>query len=179
MSLDTEIDLGSSIAGLCAKLDVWIGSAEARMREEARKAKKPLPTPVFGRVSSNTVLAAGGQAILTFPLSGPDQGHFWYVRNVVIGGLNPGIAAGGTADIYVCAMNVLGSGGLTALGLGDWRDRFLTLPLSKFYGSGEMGLRFNEEIGIVVTGATNGQQYVAAVSFQDFEEGVRGQDWAT
>jgi hypothetical protein len=179
--LDTEIDVGSSIAGLCAKIDVWIGSAEKHM-EALKKAsqKNNNPAPVLVRTVATGIVPAAGPLILGFPLKGPDQGHFWMVRTIAIGGLAVGVVAAGTADVFVSASDIrsLQTTGLAGLGLGDWRDHEAALPSLSFYGSGELALRFNEEIYVVITGGTVGQQYVAALGAIDYREAAIEEGWS-
>lgn len=175
--IDTEFDIGAGIAGLCAKLDLYIGSAEAAREEERRKRAKPLPQPVFGRTAASGIAPAAGPLVLRFPLAGPDQGHFWMLRSVGVGGLAVGIAAAGTADLFISASNLQSQPSLAAMGLGDWRDHYLTMPTVVQYGSGNMTLRFNEEAFVVISGGTPAQQYVATLQFIDYEEGVTKQEW--
>ena len=179
--IDAEIDAQQGIAGLCAKIDLWIGSADKRVRQlEDALAKQANPQPVFVRVATSGIMPASGPLILGFPLKGPDQGHFWMVRTLAIGGLSPTTAATGTADVYISSSDIrsLQAGGLAALGLADWRDHETALPTLSFYGSGEMPLRFNEEIYVVITGGTAGQQYVAALGAIDYRESAIEQGWS-
>jgi hypothetical protein len=179
VNLDTEFDAEAGIAGLCAKLDVYIGSAEAARAEEKKRAlSTATPQPVFGRSVATGIVPAAGPLILGFPLRGPDQGHYWMVRQVSVGGLAVGVVAAGTADLFISSSDLRAQPSLAAMGLGDWRDHFAAMPTITQYGSGNMPLRFNEEIFVVVTGGTVGQQYVAAVSFIDFREGPTPQDWS-
>jgi hypothetical protein len=165
---------GGGFAELCAKLDLHIGSTEKLARQLRRR---PPAQPVLGRTVATGIFATAVPLILKFPLPGPDQGHFWFVRSVTIGGLTPTTTAAGRADIFVSATNLQAQPSLAAMGLGDWRDFAATLPDASFYGRGEMPLRLNEELFVVITGATNAQQYVAAVQFEDYEEAATAQAW--
>lgn len=177
---DQDVDrsgVGSGLAAdLCGRLDLQIGSVTNLARAVAERARRPPAQPVFGRVATSGVAATGSSLILTFPLKGPDQGHFWYVRSIVVGGLSPTVAAAGRADIYVSAATLHSP--LASIGLADWRDERVSLPDVAFYGRGELPLRLNEELIVIVTGGTNGQVYVAAAQFEDFEEGVVPEGWS-
>jgi hypothetical protein len=170
-------DVGSGIvADLCAKIDLHVGSVERLSKTLERQRRTPPAQPVFGRTAAAGVFATGAALILTFPLKGPDLGHFWYVRSIAIGGLSPTVAAAGRADVYVSAANA-GVLTLASFGLGDWRDQTLGLPNVAFYGRGELPLRLNEEIVVVVSNGTNAQQYVATVQFEDYAEAASRQAW--
>lgn len=167
------------LAGLAAKLDLHIGSVSKLTRQVAKGMAKPPAQPVFGRTAATGVVPTGGFLVLRFAQAGPDQGHFWYVRNIVIGGTDPSVTAAGKADVYVSATGLSSQPGLSSLGLSDWRDHYASLPVvSAFYGRGVMPLRLNEELFVVLTGATVGQVYVAAAQYEDYEEGAVGESWS-
>jgi hypothetical protein len=167
---------GGLMADLLAKFDLHIGATD-RLVEHLRR-KRPPAQPVFGRTAATGLFVTATPLILRFPLPGPDQGHFWYVRSIVIGGLSPTVTAAGRADIFVSASNLLSQPSLAAIGLADWRDQAATLPDVSFYGEGELPLRLNEELFVVITGGTNGQQYVAAAQFVDYEESAAQEGWS-
>lgn len=172
MSVDyqqTERD-GGLVADLCAKLDLHIGSTEKLQRSMAKALQKPAAQPVFGRATASGLFVTGAPLMLHFNLSGPDQGHFWYVRSIIVGGLTTATAVAGRADVFVTAGGLGGQTSMAGIGLADWRDQSVALPNVAFYGRGEMPLRLNEEIVVIVNGGTNGQMYVAGVQFEDFEE---------
>ena len=165
---------------LCAKLDLSIGSVDKLTGQLARPRKrKPPAQPVFGRVRASVVVGSSGVAVMRFDQGGPTQGYFWYIRSIVIGGENPLTTAAGKAFVYVIAGHSAEEiGTLAGLGLSDWRDQATSLPNVAFYGRGELPLRFNERLSIVLSGATGDQQYVAAAQFEQFEEGSVSEDWA-
>jgi hypothetical protein len=166
------------LVDLAAKIDLHIGTTKKLADKLVQAANRPLPQPVFGRVATSGLAPASGPLILKFPLAGPDQGHFWYIRSITVGGLAVGTAAAGTADVFISAADLRSITSLAAIGLADWRDHFTSLPVvSQFYGTGSMPLRFNEEIYIAVSGGTSGQMYVASCQFQDYEEGRMALDW--
>lgn len=177
MDTDLRHD-GGIIADLCAKLDLHIGSTE-KLRKQLAEAQRPPQQPSFGRVRASAIADANGFAFLVFDQGGPQQGLFWYVRNLVVGGLNPAVAANGTADVFVMAGQPPGiTDDLTSLGLSDWRDRAAALPSVAYYASGQLALRMNERLYVIITGGTSGQQYIAAASIEEYQEGPVSQAWA-
>lgn len=164
-------------ADLAAKLDLHIGSVSKMTKAITAGQRRPPAQPVFGRTVASGLAPATGPLILRFPLAGPDQGHFWYVRNLVIGGLTEATVAAGTAGIYVSASSLTSQPSLAAIGLADLRDRASSFPAVAFYGRGELPLRLNEELFIIVSGGTSGQQYVAGLQFEDFEEAATHLAW--
>lgn len=165
------------VADLCAKLDLHIGSMSKMTSAITAGQRRPPAQPVFGRTVATGLAPASGPLILRFPLAGPDQGHFWYVRNIVIGGLSEATVAAGTAGIYVSASALNSQPTLAAIGLGDLRDRASSFPAVAFYGRGELPLRLNEELFIIISGGTSGQQYVAGLQFEDFQEAATHRAW--
>lgn len=170
---------GGLIADLAAKFDFHIGSLSKAAKAMAAATRRPPAQPVFGRIATTGTAPASGILVLRFPLAGPDQGHFWYVRQLVVGGLTRTTAAAGSVDVFVSATSTLSAlGSLAAIGIADERDFSAAMPNNAFYGRGELALRFNEELFVVVSGGTSGQAYVAAASFEDFEEAGVREEWS-
>lgn len=173
---------GGLLAGLAAKLDLHIGSMSKLAKRMADAQQKPPAQPVFGRTTAAGIGPAAGLLVLRFGLAGPDQGHFWYIRGLTLLGTDPSVAVAGKVFVYVSAAGLQNqslAGGLSSLGSADMRDTSATLPwVSTFYGRGVMPLRFNEEVFMVVTGATSGQQYIAGCQFEDYEEAAVTEGWS-
>lgn len=174
---DQSQDQTGAIASLCAKLDLHIGSVDKLSNTLEKQRRRPLAQPVFGRTVAAGPAPSSGILVLAFPLAGPDQGHFWYVRSITIVGLSPTTTAAGRADVYVSSSNLAAQPSLAAVGSSDWRDVSLTIPNIAFYGRGELPLRLNEELFVVISSGTSGQGYVAAAQFEDFEEGSTRESW--
>lgn len=138
-----------------------------------------LAAPVFGRTAAIAVARAGAPAlILAFPLPGPDEGHLWHIRSITVGGPSPAIVPAGLASIYVLRGRAA-QPSLAALGMADCRDIRLMPSATPRYGEGEMTLRAGEQVFVVITGGSPpGQQYVAAVSFEDYAELPIGEEWS-
>jgi len=93
MNLDLEMGQqteGGFLAELIAKLDVHIGAT--KRLADAMERRKPPAQPVFGRTAGTGLFVTGAPLVISFPLKGPDQGHFWYVRSIVVGGLSPTVS---------------------------------------------------------------------------------------
>lgn len=180
MNYDTDTQQGGLIADLCAKLELHVGVVEGLTRELRRPKPRYVPAqPVFGRIRASGVVPSSGPLILNFDQPGPEQGFFWFVRSIVIGGLSPSITAMGAADVYVTAMLPNAAVTLAGLGLSDWRDHAATLPaVSTFYSRGSLPLRMNENLVVIITGGTAGQQYVAAAQFEQYQEGNVRESWS-
>lgn len=181
LDLAQGADLGGYVAQLAAKVDLHVGSTEKLAKELRRSQRRPPAQPVFGRTGgTGTYDSTAGYLAIRCAQRGPDQGHFWYIRNIVVGGLTPSLAVAGRGDVYITATGLQNMGSLAAIGMQDWRDwaNFASgVAQTAFYGRGEMPLRHNEKIFMVITGGTNGQQYAVEVQYEDFAEGVEKQDW--
>lgn len=178
MELDQTDREGGLVADLCAKIDLHIGSSDKLQRSMAKALRQPPAQPAFIRIAGTKIADAAGLAVIRFDLRGPDQGHFWYVRSLVVGSGSPTTGAAGRADVYIVAGGTpIGAGGLAGLGLGDWRDQSIALPNVSFYGRGEMPLRRGEMLYVVVSAGTSGLQYVAGAQVEDFDESPHRQDW--
>lgn len=175
-------DTDGAVASLCAKLDLHIGSTDRMAKQLQRSLRKPPAQPVFGRAGGSGVYdSTAAYMAVRMAQRGPDQGHFWYIRSIIVGGLTPSLAVTGRGDVYVTATDLRNMGSLAAVGLADWRDWADFTPgvaQVAFYGRGEMPLRMNEKVFMVVTGGTNGQQYAVEVQYEDFEEAAIKEDWS-
>ena len=171
-----QFDLMGSINLALGKLNRHIDDQEARWRRNASRVSQPVYYPL----ADSQVVDANGNAVMMDQFqSGPDQGHFWHVRSIVIGGVLPTTAVVGRADIFATAM-VPGQvpNYLQLLGTTQWRDFTTTLPSVAFYGAGELSLFPQDELLIIVSGATVGQTLVCNVSAWDYEQGAVGREWS-
>jgi hypothetical protein len=132
--------------------------------------------PVFNQTQDSVIITAGGFGVIR--LAGPDQGHFWYVRRVVIGGVTPTTVAAGRGDLFVSAADHRSKTALNQFALTDWRDQALALPSITVYNRGGLNMRLNEELYVAISGATVAQQYIAVCQFEDYEEAAVRQEWA-
>lgn len=160
---------------VAARLDVSIGQTR-EVLDHLRELRKPREMqPVVYRVPQSGLIPASGPLVLR--MGGPDQGHIWHVRSIVVGGATPTTTVAGRADVFVSATD-LRTYTLAQVGLVDWRDQAAALPNIAFYGIGELPLRFNEELFVFFTNATPGQTYTAAAQVLDVQEGPLGVEWS-
>lgn len=169
MSDGAGIDIGAYLKLKLGEIGDHLHGQRAALNRLANKVTTPVPDkiPFSGIVpgSGFLILPGGG-------LVGPDMGRMWFIRSIKIGGTTPGVAVTGRADIFISASDYRIFSSLAAIGgLGDWQDQTATIPNIAFYGRGEMTLRLNEQLFIVVSGATPGQQITGNFSIEDYEEG--------
>jgi hypothetical protein len=141
-------------------------------RKDLNKLANRVTTPVLSKAPISGIVPASG--FLVIPgggLMGPDMGHFWYVRSIKVCGTTPGTSVTGRADIFISAADYRYYTSLAQCSVGDWQDQTATIPNIAFYGRGEMPLRLNEQLFIVISGATSAQQIEGSVTFEDYEEG--------
>ncbi len=74
-------------------------------------------------------------------------------------------------------MNLAAYTTLAQIGVADWVDQATTLPLVGDFSTGEVPLRLNEQLFVVISGGTSGQQYVAGGVIQNFQESAAKQNW--
>lgn len=166
-----------SLASVFAELKVSLGSVSEqvkRSREQARWAARAMQ-PVFAQTMDNVVPVNNFGVVR---LQGPDQGHFWYVRRIIVGGLTPTSTVAGRADVFASASDHRNRTSLAQFNITDWRDFSAALPNIAVYGRGALPLRFNEELYVVFSGASTATQYVAMCQFEDFEESAARMAWA-
>jgi hypothetical protein len=172
---DYQTDRGTGLSvELFAKLDAGLGRLNDHLDREQERRRREVAIPAYARIVRNGTADASG--FVTLDLDGPTMGYSWYVRNLVVGGLTVATVAGGSANIYVTAQNATTYAN-THPSLIDWRDRAPILPLMAYYGRGEMALEQNEKLVVVFSGATEGQQYIAAATIENHQEGILAQTW--
>lgn len=172
----TEAEGPSITAALGATVDVVSGAA-ATMKRIARRLDAAPMQPVSREYPSSGIVPAGGFLVLW--LAGPDQGHYWQVRSIVVGGATPATVAAGRADVFITATDLRLAPSVAAIGLNDWRDQRAALPSVGFYGSGQMRVGQGQELFVVLSTATPAQQYTAVAYIEDFQHAALTQDIAT
>jgi hypothetical protein len=166
----SHLDIYAGIELVLGKLHKAIDK-QNRVQALASKVSQP----VFYTYVDNIIMPANGFGVVR--LTGPDQGHVWYIRQVIVGGITPTTVAAGRADIFSSAADARSRTALNQFSMVDWRDTAAALPLVGAYSRGEISLRFNEELFVAFSGATPAQQYVAVCHVEDFEEGAIKQEW--
>lgn len=157
------------------KLCIQLGETTKELRDHNRRLRDMDNTPVFAQTMDSGFVSGG---FLVLRLQGPDQGDFWYIRRITVGGITPVTTAAGRADVFVSATDHRSKTALNQFNITDWRDQAVTLPLIATYGRGGLSMRFNEELYIAFSSATNGQQYYAMCQFEKYSElPVRSTTW--
>ena len=172
-------DTGSHL-DLSAGVELVIGQMNKTMRghrDTMQKLAKRVQQPVFYTYSDQILMPNNGFGVIR--LTGPDQGHIWYVRGIAITDVQTGVAQSNSALplVFISAADMRSYTGLTQVNPLDWRDG-LSFLTPKLYSPGQLPLRFNEELFIVFNTASSGHQYVAVTWVEDFEEGATSQAWS-
>lgn len=173
-------DDGHNILSAFAELKLAIGDVSSRIKNqtEMQRLASKATQPAFARIPLSGIVPASGFLVLPVQNQvGPEQGRFWYVRSIVVGGTAPGAAVTGRADVFVSAASFQNYTALAQIGMADWRDQTATIPSVAFYGRGEITMRVSENLYIVVSGATNGQQIQAALTIEEYEEAAFKQEY--
>jgi hypothetical protein len=176
----TMTDRGPGLhVDLDAYFDLALNKAATRIgadveRRFERAIRRVPAQPFNARTAGSVIMGSSGTGVIG--LSGPSQGKFWYIRSLVVGGVTPTTIAAGRADLFVGASRQVVDA--SSLSLADWRDVALTLPAVAFYGRGEVTMRHNELAYFALSSATNGQEYVAGITLEEFEEAALPQDWS-
>lgn len=132
---------------------------EANRRAEQAAALLPIPyrTRAQGFPSSNA---------LVLDLGGPAQGRVWELRHAVVGGELPSDTRAGAAYYYrVGGVLTTQMPGLASM--FDVIDWTATLPAVAFYAAGDVTIVGGERLVVVITGATDAENYQAVADVQD------------
>ena len=149
-----EVDLMGEIT---AKLG-GLADAIERDRNDRRRQAFTAEAQRFIRIHSTVILDSNGFGVLSFDNTGPDQGTYWFVRKLAVGGATPATVVAGRADVFASAMDYRRFTTLAECGMQDWYDQATALPLVGTYADGECELRMNEKLYVVVSGGTSTQE---------------------
>ena len=113
-------------------------------------------TPVDYSTATSGVYPSSGTMMLTF--GSPDQGTFWEVESVAVGGGDQNVAIAGTAGLYISGYipTISGSPGMSSM-----IDQATSLPNVGFYGGRQCLVQDQESLVLVIFGGTPGTQYIA------------------
>lgn len=169
-----------------AKIHASLGALTDHLKKERedrmRRLAKAVVTPVLGKMEWSGVCNGSGFGIFVNTgamAEGPDQGYLWYVRRISILGTVVGGSISGRGDVFISAADFPNSfTSLAQFSVGAWQDGTNTIPNNAFYGRGEMPMRFNESLTIVISGAGANQVVGGQIVFEQFEEAAIRQDWA-
>ena len=160
----TPDDAVSSGLKVWADIGVKIGQSVDKATEAQRSLAAQLQknTPVFySQAASGTCVNASTPLMLV--LGTPDQGTYWEVTSVAVGGVDYTTVAGGTAGLYVS-----GYANAATLEMSVLLDYANTLPNVGFYGTRQMLVNDQETLILLVDGGTAGQVYVANAQMSVF-----------
>lgn len=150
----------------------------AKLEKQFAKEAAQTAQPVFYHDATNGTVDTGGHAVLSFP--SPTQGYVHEIRNLVVSLANPSSTDAADAFVFVAPVGGLtqvratSSGGIMqALGAVSLRDLTTAgLPWVRFYSSGQLVVKANENLCVVVRGATSGDVVVVNFSGIVLQEGL-------
>jgi hypothetical protein len=137
------------------KVGVELGKSLDEQTASSRQLWRALQanTPVDYASQQSGVAVTATPLVLNF--GSPDQGTFWEVMSVALGGQEENITAAGTAGLYV-----VGSPTLLGAGMANLADFAPTMPNAGFYGTHQLVVNDSEYLIAVIFGGTNGQTYM-------------------
>lgn len=165
LHLDAFLDLGTQLKELNGHMRKqearWIQRATDVPRDVLIRYSAVCPTPT-APFTLTAIDAIGG--------SGPQPGEVWILRACRIGGLTPVTSAAGRGDLF---QNVTDPNyGQSSINTANWIDQATTLPLVGTYSSRQVVLRSPDNLFIVITNGTAGQQYVGNAMFEIYRDGT-------
>lgn len=162
---------------LFGRITMTLDTITSRLAEQERANAERLKAsveeaPKFDRFHGTVTLDSNGFGVFLLDHKGPQQGHFWYIRNLVIGGLTPATATSGRVDVFVSAMDMRTITGLAQIGSADWRDSATSLPTVRTYNRGGLTLQSPDRLWVIISGGTATQAVVCAGDVEDYQEGT-------
>jgi len=145
-----------------ADIGVKIGQSVDKVAESNRSVAAQLQhnTPVFYSQAASGTFVSG---TLMLVLGTPDQGTYWEVTSVAVGGTDYTVAAAGSAGLYVSAF-----ANAATLEMSVLADYANTLPNVGFYGTRQLLVNDQESLVLVIDNGTAGQVYVANAQMSVF-----------
>ena len=169
-------DPGGWGARLVGKLDLAIGKLGdvadgtsntarqlAKLRQEARQqpALVKLSTAFTWSSAAGAQMCQQGGTGAGVLIGGPEIGQQWSVVQIIVGGSTLAAVVTGTAWFLVAAAPP------NEQSITSVMDSATTLPSVAWYSPGQFYLAPNEALYMVITGGTNGAQYVGSVAYQN------------
>lgn len=153
--VDVEVNLGE----YALKLGADLSKSMSTLNDKAQQifARMQNFTPVKFKMTQSVVVNAGGTAYVE--LGTPQNGFWWAVENVVIGGADQSTVVGGSAGLYVTSQ----SNGVSP-GMADMVDQAKTLPNVAFYGRRDIVVLEREKLTVGVFGGTSGNVILIAAT---------------
>lgn len=165
------VQVDAEVHAQLGRVENNIAALGHRISGVERAMLRPPAQPFFMReMRAGVVNAAGDDLVLGF--GGPHSGRTWMVMGVTIGGVTYATAAAGTALVVVSAATPLNAANL---GTGFVYDQAPSLPLPATYSRGQIPLKANERLFIIIVGGTIAQSYTAGATIEQYEDGPRTQ----
>jgi len=169
---EQNTDAGQSDAArIGSGLKLWadVGLKLGQSVDEVAKSQDRLAqslqknTPVFYSMAASGV-CVNTSTPLVLILGTPDQGTYWEVTSVAVGGADYTTVAAGSAGLYVSALP-----NASTLEMSVLADFANTLPNVGFYGTRQLLVNDQETLVIVVDNGTANQSYVANAQMSVFQ----------
>lgn len=154
---------------LWADVGLKIGSAVDKSTQASQQLARSLQdnTPVeYAMVASGTYVSG---TPLLLNLGTPDQGTYWEIHSVAVGGTNYTVTAAGSAGLYVTAY-----ANVATLDTSVLADYASTLPNVAFYGTRQVLVNDQETLCLVINSGTAGQVYTANAQMSVFRTAASG-----
>lgn len=159
-------------AQLIAKLDLSLGKLSSaqdattselrQLRREARNTPAQVSlSSVFTFQSGTPFICQQGGSGIGVLVGGPEVGQQWSVKQIIVGGTTLTATPAGIAWFLISPTP---PNELSITSVADFTGG--ALPQVSFYGERDIYVPPNSNFFMVITGGTNGVQYVASVTFQ-------------
>jgi hypothetical protein len=182
--IDLDVTAGplEVVAGLSLELGRMSDRIDAdRLAEHRKREQMRARVPMDVRLTASGACPSGSPDF-GLNVGGPDNGFYWMVQRLVVGGNNWDSVVAGDATIYVTALTGP-LGGLSTTGiaavqpLSDVVDHSVALPNVAFYSPHQVILQANENLVVVIGEGTAGAQYVATAAIQAFRTIAIGEEF--
>jgi hypothetical protein len=164
MSQDENHEIESGLK-VWADVGVSLGRSADKMHQAAQRLEDSLQinTPVYYSPVASGTFTTGQTLILD--LGSPDQGTYWEVMNISVGGVDYITTAAGSCGIYVSSLSS------NAGGMMNLMDFSTSLPNKAFYSTRQMWINDQQHLIVGINGGTNNQLYVASAAASVFQIG--------
>ena len=154
--------------------ELTIGDLDISIRnihDDVKKLRKELaPFQSSDLYFNNSIVYSTAAGVVNFiDLGHPAAGSWWQIRNLTIGGTDITQTPAGVGWVLIQANQPTNNPSLIAV--SDWTKA--ALPQTAFYGTHELVCDQYAHVYVLITGGTNGQQYVASMFAEVFPEYVR------
>lgn len=157
--------------GVFADLALHIGGLTKQVQRQADEwDRRARDIPADYQVADVGAFPASGT--LALDLGSPDQGTFWNVRRIVVGGSDITTTPAGVGWVFIqgSAPNQNGANPSIAQ-VADVTSG--TLPQRAFYGVHEMAVTAGEHLWVIIVAGTAGTQYVASAKLEVYDLAAR------